>query len=151
MFLLFPRFPSLHHHPTSFFSQLMLLTSRSFFFCTLEVVLITDKKPNHYWIVASAIISYSFFLSVQLSCCFFSPSLSFQLKFRLNVAIIWTNVHRDGFLCYKEKQLMKKRKENYIYREIKKKETEQINSKLFKKCILFTAVLSKLLIQCVKV
>lgn len=54
-------------------------------------------------------------------------------------------------MCYKEKKLMKKRKENYIYRENKKKETEQINSKLFKKCILFTAVLSKLLIQCVKV
>lgn len=53
-------------------------------------------------------------------------------------------------MLQREKKLIKKREKNpYIYREIK--ETEQINSKLFKKCILFTAVLSKLLIQCVKV
>lgn len=41
------------------------------------------------------------------------------------------------------------KKEKVKFTEIKK--TKQINSKLFKKCILFTAVQSKLLIQYVKV
>lgn len=78
--------------------------------------------------------------------------LFFKLKFRLNVAIIGTNVHKDGFLCYKEKRLTKKKeKKKPTFTERLKKKTELINGKLFKKCILFTAVLSKLLIQCVKV
>lgn len=36
----------LHHHPSSFFSQLMLQPSLSFFFCTLEIVLTTEKKKT---------------------------------------------------------------------------------------------------------
>jgi len=141
--------PALHHHPTSFFSQQMLSTSPSFFFCTLEVVLTTEKKKNknQSLLNCSQCNNKLFILLVctTVLLLFFSPFLTeIQVKCRNNLN---QRAQTRSLVLQRKKKDEKKRQKLDLQRA---KKPNQINSKLFKKCILFTAVQSKLLLQRVK-